>query len=539
MPLIIDLRDFRAANTASNPKTLGPGAGVDALNLDTARGDFRGLLAASSVHTLTGYGGQQQAIYRMGRETASDSLYWLAFANDVDFARSMLASDPTERTYGTGGSFDKPTFTDNTYLGAPPYPTGGLYIGIPAPASGMAAAVNTAGAGSIETRIYVTTYLRPSPNYDESAPSAAVQITCPGGSTVDLTSMPSGPGAGYGVTLRRIYVSTGGDFREVAETSVGVSSYTDIGVRGAILQTGGSSSKPAWLPPPDNMIGLIELWNGMHGGFTDKQYLTCVPYKPHGWPVEYRRQVPDRIVGSAKYGQNWVLATTGQARVVNGTTPMAMADSPTYLRAACVAKRSVRGVGHGVCWASAEGLAYYGQKGAALLTDGILTRTQWQALVPETVIGAAWGDWYIGFYDNGTKRAFMINTARPDGVIWLEQGAYAVFEDPLSSRLYLLDSGNTIKRWDSGAIGSARFKSKVYRVPGGTNPGAARVVATTYPVTFSLWADGALKVNGRAVSNDNPFTLPSGYYAEEFQVQIEGTGPVEGVFVADEMTDLP
>lgn len=539
--LIIDLRTFLSANTADNPKQLAVGVGVDAVNLDTSRGDFRGLAAASVVHTLAGYGSQQQAIYRMGRETVSDVLYWLAFTTDVDFARSMLASDPTERTYATGGSFIKPSYTDNTFLSATPYPNGGFYMGIPAPGAGMAAALNTAGSGSQETRIYVSTFLRPAPHYDESAPSPAVQITCAGGSTVDLTSMPAGPGGGgsYGVTLRRLYVSTGGDFRELAEISVGVSSYTDIGVRGAILQTGGSSQKPAWLPPPDDMIGLCELWNGMHGGFTAKQYLMCVPYKPHAWPVEYRRTVPDRIVGTAKFGQNWLLATTGLPRVVIGTTPMAMSDSPIYHRQACVSKRSVRSVGHGVCWASADGLNYHGQKGTGLLTERILTKAQWQALIPETIIGAAWGDWYIGFYDNGTKRAFMINTARPEGVIWVEQGAYAVFEDMLSARLYLLDTGNTIRKWDSGALGSARFKSKLYRVPGGTNPGAARVVATTYPVTFSLWADGALKVNARVVTNDNPFTLPGGYHAEEFQVQIEGTGPLEGVFVGDEMVDLP
>lgn len=75
---------------------------------------------------------QQHAIYRMGRETASDTQYWLASAIDVDYARSLLASDPTERIYGTGGAFGKPAYTDNTFLGTPPYPNNGYWTGIPA-----------------------------------------------------------------------------------------------------------------------------------------------------------------------------------------------------------------------------------------------------------------------------------------------------------------------------------------------------------------------------------------------------------------------
>lgn len=536
--LIIDLQRFMAGNGAMNPKELAPFVGVDVSNLDTSQADFRGRRAASAVHTLVGYGSQQSAIYRMGRETASDTAYWLAFAADVDFARSMLASDALERTYGTGGSFTKPSFTDNTFLSAPPYPTGGYFLGVPAPASGMTATLNTAGAGSSETRIYVTTFLRASPNYDESAPSPPVTITCAGGSTVDLASMPAASGSA-GIALRRVYVSTGGDFKEVAEISSGVSSYTDTGTRGAILQTGGSTSKPDWTHPPDDMIGLMELWNGMHGAFTSKQYMTCVPYKPHAWPVQYRRQVPDRIVGMAKWGQNLLLATTGQPRVVMGTTPGGMSDSPIYFRQACVSKRSVRSVGHGVCWASSAGLCYHGQQGTLILTERMLTKAQWRALVPDTIIGANWGDWYIGFYNDGTRKGFMINTLQPDGVIWIDQGAYAVFEDQFSETLYLLDASNSIKKWDAGSVVSAYFKSKVFRHPYATNPGAARIVASTYPVTFSLWADGVLKVNAQTISNDNMFRLPGGYAAEEFQVKVEGTGPLEGVFVGEEAVDLP
>lgn len=542
MVMIVALQECHGFNSFSNPKTLPADIGVDAANLDPLSGDIRSINGPSTVHTLTGYGAtQQQALYRMGRNTASDTQYWLAFTNPVDFARSMLASDPLERTYGTGGNFTRPAFTDNTFLSAPPYPTGGFDLGVPAPATAMSAAVNVAGSGSQETRSYVSTFLRPAPNSDESAPSPAVKISVPSGSTVDLTSLAAVPGGAHGITRRKFYVATTGDYLECGEVLSGATTFTDTGTRGAILQTGGSVSKPAWMPPPDTMVGLIELWAGMHGAFDDKSYMTCQPYFPHAWPLEYRRKVPDKIVGTAKWGQNWFLATTGVPRVVLGSTPLGMSDSPINFKQACVSRASVKSVGHGVCWASNSGLCYHGQKGTYNITERLIPRSAWRAMVPSTIIGASWGSWYIGFYNDGTRKGFMVNVDEPRGVIRLDQEAFAVFEDSVSDALYLLVTGNVIKKWDYGSsgLGSVLVKSRVYRHPEPTCPGVARIIATTYPVTFSLWADGAAKVTNRSVLNDEPFTLPSGYLAEEFQVQVSGTGPIEGVYVAEEFSDLP
>lgn len=482
---------------------------------------------------------QQNWIYRMGRETQSDTEFWLSSENDGDAARSLLASDPNERTYITGAMFDIPSFTDSTFLTVAPYPSGGYDLGIPEPATGMTLSIGTAGTGIVETRSYLHTFLRY--NDDEGPPSLAVEIDCPQGSTITISSLPAIPGGNNSnITHRRIYVSTGGDYQLCAEVTIATTSTSDTGTRGDILQTGGSTSKPAWLPPPDDAIGIIELWAGMHGLFEDKQYMTCVPFNPHAWPVEFRRQVPDRIVGTAKYGQNWVLATTGTPRVAIGTTPAGMVDGPINLNQSCVSKRSVVGVGHGVCWAGPKGLCYHGQKGSYVMTDSFLTPSEWDALSPESIIGAHWGEWYMGFYDDGAKKGFMVNTVKPQGVIWLTQGAYAIFNDPINDALYLLDTGNEIRKWDTGAVVDATFKSRVFRHPRGTNAAAARVVATTYPFAVSVWADGVLKTNARTISSDAGFRPGGGNYtAEEFQFQLVGKGPAEAFYMGEEMVDLP
>lgn len=534
--LLIDLQQFVAANPAMNPKLLGQGIGVDAQDLDTSQGDFRGRRVASAAHTLVGYGATQQAsIYRFGRDTASDTAYWLASAGDVDWARSMLASDPTERTYWTDGT--KPKYTDSTLLGSPPYPSGYVDLGVPAPTGTMILAVGVAGTGPDETRTFTETFVRA--NLDESAPNTTTaSITVPGGSTVLITSLSAAPGGSHGIVNRRIYASTGGDYQRAVDQIATTLTATDTGARGAILETGGSTTKPAWLTPADDLKGLLPLWNGMHGAHAGKAYSVCVSFNPHAWPVEYRRVLPDTIVGTATFGENWLIVTTGLPRLVTGTSPLGMGARPVPIRQAGVSKKSVKGVGHGACWASNDGLCYHGQYGTKILTKDLLTKAQWRALVPSTIIGAHWNGWYIGFYNDGTRKGFMIDPANPAGIIWLTQGAFGVFEDSVSETLFVLDASNAIKKWDAGTAASATFKSRVYRLPAPSNPAVARVVATTYPVTFSLWGDGALR-HTRTVTSDNGFRLPGGYEVEELQVQITGAGPVEGVFVGESMDDLP
>jgi hypothetical protein len=56
-------------------------------------------------------------------------------------------------------------------------------------------------------------------------------------------------------------------------------------------------------------------------------------------------------------------------------------------------------------------------------------------------------------------------------------------------------------------------------------------------VTMKLYADGVLK-HTAAVANAEPFRLPAGYKARDFEVQLEGSVDVRGVAVAESIDDL-
>ena len=83
------------------------------------------------------------------------------------------------------------------------------------------------------------------------------------------------------------------------------------------------------------------------------------------------------------------------------------------------------------------------------------------------------------------------------------------------------------------------FTTGIERVRDLTTPGVAQVIASTYPVTFSLYGDGNL-IHTRTVSNSLPFRLPANYGgANEFYERLSGVGPIEASLLAEEMDDLP
>lgn len=544
MPVVVGLQAFLGANTFTNPKRLAAGVGAYALDLDPTHGDMRGIKAANVVHTLTGLASQQISAYRMGRDAPSDTAYWLTSSTDTDYMRSLLANDATERTYYTDGV--KPRFTDNTLLGgSPPYPGSSYTLGVPAPSAAMSASITVVGTGADQDLIYTDTFLRVVNGItEESAPNSHLAtITAKVGSTVTLGSFAAVPGGSHGITKRRIYCSTdGGDFLRVAEFVTSTSTFADNGtVRTLVLETGGSESKPTWLEPPDDLRGLMSLGNSMAGGFSGKSWRVCAAGHPHAWPLEYEGITADTIVGAARWGNSVLLCTTGIPYYGTGTTPADITTiQPIQFEQACVSKRSVTGVQHGVCWASPAGLCYYGQQGMLNLTEYLIPLADWKAMNPASVIGACWGRWYLGFYTplSGPRAGFMIDTLNPTAVIFLSQGAYGVFMDTVSDQLYLLDTSYRVRKWASGSALAAQFTGLNQRQRAPTCPGAASVVATGWPVTFRLYADGVLK-HTKTVANELPFVLPAGYTAQNFQIKLEGAGPIEGAIVADGPEDLP
>lgn len=538
----IRLGPFKGANLTLEPKLLPNDVGVSSINHNPVRGDLRPWTTPQAVATVPS---GRKTIYRFGRDSNVEGQFWFSWTTIVHAVRAFIADDTTERTYFTGSG--APKVADNTIsVASSPYPTAARDLGVPVPTTAPTLFEQTAGAGTDETRFYI--YVWVTDRGEVSAPSpVSGAIVCKPGAIIDIASFSSVPGGNHGINRIWIYrtvASEGGaDFYFLREITSATTVTQDDGRQPGTdaLQSNGPSGTTGrvWLPPPSDLKGLVGMWNGMMAGISGRSVRICEPFRFYAWPAVYETLPEDTPVALAVFQKNLVILTTGRPLVGNGSAPEAIDAPPVELIAPCVSVQSVASLDHGVVWASADGLAYVGSKGAPrLLTDGILQRQDWQALNPSTMVGANYLGWYVAFYQvEGAWKGFAIDPVNPQGIYFLDPGYSAVYADPLQKALYVLD-GTSVKKWDAGGLPlTVTHKTKVFRTAAPVNFGAMELVASSYPWTVKIWADGTLRVN-RSITSRAPFMLPSGFLADEWQLELSGQGALQGAVMAESVAEL-
>jgi hypothetical protein len=552
----IAVTGFRGAIKQLQSKLLAETVGVDSRNQNPVRGDLRPWHQPLAVATVPS---GRKTIYRMGRDVADDTLYWLSWTTIVHAVRGFLASDPTERTYFTGSG--APKVTDNTIaLATAPYPSAARDLGVPRPSTAATLTQTAAGTGDDELRFYVQTFV--TDKGEESAPSPAVSITCKPGANISISSLPAVPAGNYGIETRRIYRLRDGannpQYFLISEIDSDLTSTTDnaLADTAAALVTNGPDGMVGrdWQTPPADLKHLTTMWNGMLAGISGRSVRYCEPYKPYAWPPAYETLLGDVTpVALAVWGKQLIILTTGRPSIVTGSAPEALGDDPLELEEGCVSELSAVALAGGAVWASPDGLAYAGKYGEKLLTAGILSREDWQAMKPETIVGCQYEGAYMGFYEppSGVLKGFLIDPVNPTGLYYLDTGFAAAFFDRLRDALYVLD-GTSVKKWDAGStFMTATFLSKVYRTSHPVSMAAMRVVAdaAAFPVTVKVYTDRIDRVTEaitqvlretRVVHNTNPVTLKGGYMGSDWQLEVSctGNGGVQGVMLATDVREL-
>lgn len=543
---VLRFAGFSGEVRAIEPKLLPETACTISRNHKPGRGDLRPWRTPLAVASVPP---DRQTIYRMGRDVNTDTDYWLSWTGVVHAVRGFSTTDTTEQTFYTGDG--EPKFTNNVIgLASGPYPATSRPMGIPAPAVGLTVSgVNSdATTPTMETYYYVYTYVN-----DlgwESAPSpVSLEVTRDNEGTTVLTGFLPPPSGNYNISTIRIYktqTGTNTNFYFLREIAVGTSDTTDNNeTLGELLET------TTWLPAPGVPTGgslntteptlsfLTPMWNGMMAGIAGGGVRVCEPYIPYAWPKAYEVLPPDGTpVGLGVFGQNMIIVTNSRPILVNGSSPDGLDQQKIEMPQGCVAPRSIVSMGAGVAWASEDGLCWYGSGGPRVLTAGLMLREDWQALVPSSIIGQMYEGLYFGSYDNGSgRKGFFIDPSSPNGIYFLDTGYTAMHFDELKDQLYVLEGGS-VKKWDAGSSWMTFVaRSKTYKQPYPANYAAAEVVATGYPVTFRLFADGVLK-HTETVTSRAPFRLPSGFRAFDYQIELEGNLPIQAVAVASTMREL-
>lgn len=542
----VKVRAFGGMVPSKSTDLLQAGEAANAVNTKLTSGAleaYRGL--GSTLVTFSG--GTVKSIYRYGQTNPDESQFWFQNAGDTNVVRGPIDGDTEERTYLTGGVagdgvtllYPRKTKSDIA-TASTPYPTTTLHMGIPAPSGAVTATVSgtaTNPSDPAEAVTYVVTYVS---TWGEEGPEcvASATVSWQPGQTITLTALQTGPGAGYSIASKNIYRSASGSastkFQLVTNVALATTSYADTTPTSALVAV---LATRGWVEPPSTMIGLTVMANGVLAGFTGNTLCFSEPYAPYAWPVRYQKSTDAPIVGLGAFGQSLFVGTTTGIYTVTGTDPATFSMEKLGVAQSCVSKRSIVEMNEGVVFASPDGLMYYGAAGLKNLTDGLMTRVEWQAYTPSSISGYESDNRYIAFFDNGTRQGGMIFTFGSTPT-FCETDVYctAGYRDKSRDALYLVTS-NTLRKWDSGSALTYTWTSGTFHLPLDTNMSCARVDSAAYPLTFQLYADGALK-HTQTVANRYAFRLPSGYRSARYSFTLSGTGTVRSVELADKMSEL-
>ena len=514
----IGTREFGGMVPRAEPHLLTESQAQLASNSKIWRGGLQPLRLISFIANLAKVG-TIRTIYRFGQNLDSDTQYWFHWLNDTNATTGPIPDDPNERTYYTEAG-QPPKVTDlSIALGGTSYPVISYLLGIPTPLlQAITVTGGTADTGAIaQTTSVVYTYV--SGWGEEGPPSAASTLfSLTNGQYLTVQNMSGPPSGAYNIVSKRIYIG---------QTAGGVQNYTfwtEVPVGTAVTtaafnfgQLAESLPNPYLSPPPSDLFGLLAHPNGFLVGFSGKRICRSEVNRPHGWPDAYKDPVSHNIVGGAIIGSSLVVCSTKDTYIAVGTDPINFQIIKLEIEQPCVSKRSIVAADGAVLYASPDGLISVSASGAAVnITQNIFTPDQWQEFKPESISAYFFKGSYLAFYDNGIVQAGFVIDALQSEVYYLNFYATAGYSDPRRNALFLAQ-GQQVMRFDPPiAVNSQAmlWRSKKYIMDTRTTFGAARVIATAYPLTLRLYCDNVL-VHTQIVTSKDIFSLAMGYRARE------------------------
>lgn len=424
---------------------------------------------------------------------------------------------------------------------------------------------NAGTADVVTTRAYFATFVNA--YGDESAPSDATDpfdvapkdtVTFPADTlpttSFDETNYPVA--AFLPISAVRLYrTDATGQFRFLKEIAV-ADLDTDFVDDATDAELGELISTTDWLPPPDKLQGVINAPSGTVVGFQGRTVCPSVPYAPYAYPLAYRTACDYDIVGLVATAAGVAVLTQGLPYLLTGTDPASWAMVKLEAPQACVARRSIVDMGDYGMYASPDGLVAIQGAGVEVVTKPILTREQWQAYNPGTIIAAQSEGRYIATYvppAGGSRKGFIYDPTT-QSFTDLTLSAVAMYTDLLTDTLLLLNTTGAVTEWnrDTTYFAPYTWVSKWFQLPVQELMGVAQLMLTTVNTTgrtlaFSLYGfdNGAITKLYEAstdsgIQGNRPFRLP--YVAPgrftAFQVMLVGTWPVGMVAVARVMDEL-
>ncbi len=337
-------------------------------------------------------------------------------------------------------------------------------LGLPAPPEKPILQSQVAvGTGDDINTFYVMTYT----NIwgEESAQSEALEVTYKNGDGITvfggrLGSLDLGS---YGIVEWSLYRGAGDQSQLVEKVSIEQDTIFDNALTTVLGKTLDSLTN---FPPPDNMIGLHVMSNGIALGFVKdtRKVVVSEPYNLNAWPYEFT--VGSDVIAVSSYENTAVIGTKGYPEIATIVNPENIVPIRLNDREPCVSKRSMVQGANGVFYAAPTTLFYIGPGGARAMTIDMVDAQSWRALKPETFNAVYRSGAYMAFYSDSAQGGTWVFDTREENAtirrlsLWASAAVVGEGNDNLyyasENVLYQFDADNTklMYRWESSEHGN-------------------------------------------------------------------------------------
>ena len=432
-------------------------------------------------------------------------------------------------------------------------------------AKGKDALIKPAVQRLVETRAYIATHV--TAIGEESAPSpvsALIELDQNDTVTVGLANLAAG-WASRNITHVRLYRSLSGseaaDFQYVphATDPKGWPVTTGANFSGtdsnAAEKLGEVCPSKDWDEPPYRtqlsdtaspptpygtnpfLRGLVGMPNGVMAGFFDATVAFCEPYTPYAWPAKYQISLQHDIVGMGVFGQTLFVGTIASPYFITGADSASMSAIKLDSNQACVSARSIVEVPGGVVYASPDGLCVASNNGIQLVTNGLFTREDWQALAPSSIFAAEHDGVYYFWYTGNSGGCYALDLASGK-LVKVALTASTARTDKYSDTLYIASGTNVIPVLSTGRM-TGKWRSKLVVLPR-QEPFAWISALSDFsaPVVVRLYVDDNVSPFYTAtLTSSTPQRLPPGRY-KEWEIEVETTARVTEVVIASSTQEL-
>lgn len=506
-----------------------------ALNCDFGYGELRNLKDGYHFATMANV---PESIY------TDNGLQFYTWEDDVNAVRSPLVSDTFNRLYFTGPDGFRVTSRSGMSTDGGE-PASSYLVGVPKPTVAPVLSAETASAEDQETRAYVYTYVN---TYNEEGPPSAPAIITTG-VTLPASVVVAKDAIGDYAPIKEIRIYRTPTGSSIADYFYSGSVYVlgDAGTTftfnddtdAAMLNEALASTN--YYSPPQDLVGLMQLQNGILCAWRDNELWVSDAYKPWSWPPSYVKPLLFKIVGGIPYGSGAFITTVQYPYLVSGLSPDALSTTKLNIEQAGVSKWSIAYVDGVVAYASNDGLVVViGATASLTKSEQFFTRDVWRQRYAAGLSGMRFSVWdgrLIGFTSNSLITPFMIKLDEAEGTMTDLPNLVAscAFISQLTDQFYYANDNN-LYQFNAGSALNATWESAEKVPPLPVDFSVAKVVCDG-EWSIKFYADDILRYT-KDVTGNEEFRLPDGSRSDRWKIQLSGTGKFKEIYVAQSPEEL-